>query len=88
VERDPDEEEGTETTVHPPASPLAIIEAITKGNENPEKKIKDLSQAFAKYHQDTSLRMRHLKNNMANILARLNEYPELTTETNTNNHQQ
>ena len=48
-----DKGKGLELTKPPPTSPLAIINAITRGNKDPEKKIKNLSQAFAKYHQET-----------------------------------
>src|SRR4051812_9744041 len=77
---------GPKTTSHSPFTPLAIIDAIMKGNEDPEKKITSLSQAFAKYYQETSLRMKHLENNMANILARFN-YIEAEIEINHDDYQ-
>ena len=77
-----DKGKGPETQDPILLTPLAIINTITKSNDNPEKKIISLSQAFSKYHQETSLRMRHLENNMADILSRFNEYSEAETETN------
>src|SRR5436305_8964647 len=70
-----------------PNSPLAIIDTITKGGNDPEKKIRSLSQAFAKYHQETGLRIRHLENNMSDILIKLDRYSDAEMETNPDNHQ-
>jgi hypothetical protein len=69
-----------------PNSPLAIIDTITKGGDDPEKKIRSLSQAFAKYHQETGLRIRHLEDNMSDILVKLDRYSDMKMETNPNNH--
>ena len=82
-----DKGKGPEIIKPPPTSPLAIIDAITRGNEDPEKKIRNLSQAFAKYHQETGLRIRHLENNMADILARLSGYSDTETDPNPNIYQ-
>src|SRR5436305_5073379 len=70
-----------------PNFPLAIIDTITKGSDDPEKKIRSLSQAFAKYHQETGLRIRHLENNMSDILIKLDRYSDTEMETNPDNHQ-
>jgi hypothetical protein len=70
-----------------PNSPLAIIDTITKGGDDPEKKIRSLSQAFAKYHQETGLRIRHLEDNMSDILVKLDRYSDMEMETNPDNHQ-
>jgi hypothetical protein len=86
-ETKPDKEKGPEILDPTLLSPLTIINTITKSNDNPEKKIISLSQAFSKYHQETSLRMRHLENNMADILARFSEYSEAETETNPDTQQ-
>ena len=66
---------------------MAIIDTITKGGDDPEKKIRNLSQAFARYYQETGLRIRHLENNMADILARLSGYSNTEMDPNPNIHQ-
>jgi hypothetical protein len=82
----PDKGKGPETD-QTPASPLAIIDTIIKGGDDPQDKIRNLSQAFAKYHQETGLRIRHLENNMSDILAKLDQNSEAEMETDPNNHQ-
>ena len=85
--RNSDKGKGPEEIKQLPTSPLAIIDAITKGKEDPESKIKNLSQAFAKYHQETGLRIKHLEHNMADILARLSGYSDTEMDPNPNIHQ-
>jgi hypothetical protein len=70
-----------ETTID--TTPLTIINSITSGNETSENKIKNLSQAFAKYHKETELRMGHLERNMSEILARYVETSDAEMDTHT-----